>query len=239
MNLTTKLATAAIMLGSVSMAQATSYSVEGIFTEPMAMNGTQTVFNGTFDWDTSLDFTTNSNNMGLMGMMNSAMGVMPGMPNLSLTNHFVTSMDGSVVTASVFLKPGTDVFRTGGYDASEDFMGLGMYGVAPVSVVGTDTGNAYFTFSFDTAGSMVNPTGLTSTMQYGDCTSLGLMNSMCMTGFGVQGMNSIENGSMDGYASSLMISEVSAVPVPAAAWLFGGALISLFGANRRKSVLPA
>ncbi|OAI15053.1 hypothetical protein A1359_10100 [Methylomonas lenta] len=31
----------------------------------------------------------------------------------------------------------------------------------------------------------------------------------------------------------------SPVPVPAAAWLFGGALISLVGANRRKKVLPA
>lgn len=31
----------------------------------------------------------------------------------------------------------------------------------------------------------------------------------------------------------------SQVPVPAAAWLFGGALMSLFGANRRKKVLPA
>lgn len=31
----------------------------------------------------------------------------------------------------------------------------------------------------------------------------------------------------------------SPVPVPAAAWLFGGALMSLFGANRRKKVLPA
>jgi len=43
---------------------------------------------------------------------------------------------------------------------------------------------------------------------------------------------------MQGIASSLDIS-VSAVPVPAAAWLFGGALMSLIGANRRKSVLPA
>lgn len=33
--------------------------------------------------------------------------------------------------------------------------------------------------------------------------------------------------------------ETAPVPVPAAAWLFGGALLSLFGANRRKSVLPA
>ncbi|MGY6276101.1 VPLPA-CTERM sorting domain-containing protein [Methylomonas sp. MgM2] len=37
---------------------------------------------------------------------------------------------------------------------------------------------------------------------------------------------------------SLAISSAP-VPVPAAAWLFGGALMSLVGARRRKSVLPA
>lgn len=41
----------------------------------------------------------------------------------------------------------------------------------------------------------------------------------------------------DGYV--LNISQTSAVPVPAAAWLFGGAIMSLIGANRRKRVLPA
>ncbi len=39
-------------------------------------------------------------------------------------------------------------------------------------------------------------------------------------------------------AYSLEISQTP-VPVPAAAWLFGGALMSLLGANRRKKVLPA
>lgn len=33
--------------------------------------------------------------------------------------------------------------------------------------------------------------------------------------------------------------ETAPVPVPAAAWLFGGALMSLVGARRRKSVMPA
>ena len=238
MNLTTKLATAAIMLGSVSMAQATTYDVQGIFTEPMAMGGTTTEFNGTFDWDTSLEFTTNSNNMGLTGMMNSSMAFMPGMPNLTLSNYFSaeTSMAGSIVTASVFLINDAAVFMTGGYDATEHaFTSFDSQGMAP----NPNTNNAYFTFSFDTAGGMVAPTGLTSTMQYGDCTSDGMMSASCMTGFGVASTgNNTENGTMRGFSQSLDIS-VSAVPVPAAAWLFGGALISLFGANRRKSVLPA
>ncbi|OAI15055.1 hypothetical protein A1359_10110 [Methylomonas lenta] len=43
--------------------------------------------------------------------------------------------------------------------------------------------------------------------------------------------------STDGY--KLTISQASPVPVPAAAWLFGGAIASLIGANRRKRVMPA
>jgi len=102
--------------------------------------------------------------------------------------------------------------------------------------------NAYFTLVFDydvngitslglqTVGS--NPS-LVNDMMYADCTLGSLMQNTCMAG-------EITAGSqMEGTALSLTISEVSAVPVPAAAWLFGGALMSLFGANRRKSVLPA
>jgi len=61
------------------------------------------------------------------------------------------------------------------------------------------------------------------------------MGQTCMAGEPTGG------STMGGVAGSLNISAaaVSAVPVPAAAWLFGGALMSLFGANRRKSVLPA
>lgn len=45
------------------------------------------------------------------------------------------------------------------------------------------------------------------------------------------------NDTVDGY--SLSISQASPVPVPGAAWLFGGAIASLIGANRRKRVVPA
>jgi hypothetical protein len=44
---------------------------------------------------------------------------------------------------------------------------------------------------------------------------------------------------MGGYPIALSITEVAAVPVPAAVWLFGSALTGLIGVNRRKSVLPA
>ena len=75
---------------------------------------------------------------------------------------------------------------------------------------------------------------LNETMAYGDCTIGSLMGAgVCMAG------EDTAISMMKGSNQSLMISEVSAVPVPAAAWLFGGALMSLFGANRRKNVLPA
>lgn len=37
----------------------------------------------------------------------------------------------------------------------------------------------------------------------------------------------------------VMVNRVQVVPLPAATWLFGSALIGLVGANRRKKVLPA
>jgi hypothetical protein len=40
---------------------------------------------------------------------------------------------------------------------------------------------------------------------------------------------------MGGFPTSLSIT---AVPVPAAAWMFGSALLGLIGVNRRKSALP-
>lgn len=46
------------------------------------------------------------------------------------------------------------------------------------------------------------------------------------------------NGNVSNYKLDITAT-ASPVPVPAAAWLFGGALMSLFGANRRKKVLPA
>jgi len=79
--------------------------------------------------------------------------------------------------------------------------------------------------------------GVLDKIVYGDCTDGGLMGVACMTGHSATDVG--YNGTMAAYPSSLSITEVSAVPVPAAAWLFGGALISLVGARRRKNVLPA
>jgi len=75
---------------------------------------------------------------------------------------------------------------------------------------------------------------LNQTMYYGDCTIGSLMGGAgCMAG------EDQALSMMKGSNYSLSITQVAAVPVPGAVWLFGGALLSLFGANRRKSVLPA
>jgi len=230
MNLKTKLAAPILMIASVSMAQATavSYDVSAVFDEPQTMSG-HTTFTGSFSWDAVTESVT-----GLMGTMNETM--YPNMMNpnslplLNLGNMLSTSVVGNIVTASVFKEDTTDVFINGGYNTG-DTTKYGAFGT------GTPNQNAYFTLVFDKTTML----GVVDDIVYGDCAPGGLMGPMmtgtlCMTGHSVENGGAL--GTMDGSPLSIDIA-VSAVPVPAAAWLFGGALISLFGANRRKNVLPA
>jgi len=212
---------------NISVAQASvTYNVEGIFTEPNAYN---TVFTGTFDWDGS----ALSN---LQGVMNSSMVFKEHEPNLSLSNNLITSLDGSIVTASIFLNPNSVVFADGGYDAT-----VHTFPSAPFDTRGfapsPNPENAYFTFSFDTVGGMLTPVDITTSMEYGDCTALGMMGSLCMTAFGdvidPNASRPIGEGTMAGYSSSLTIS---AVPVPAAVWLFGSALLGMLGVSRKRTL---
>lgn len=238
MNLKTKLAAAAIMLGSVSMTQASTYNVEGVFYEPTAALG-NTVFTGTFDWNG----TTLSN---FSGQMNSSMFYSSTDPlhQMSLNQNMITNTTGNIVTSSIFLNPSSVVFMGGGYDATVPTIPamvgiMDTRGMAP----NPNPANAYFTFSFDTTGGAVTPYGLTTSMQYGDCTSNGMMGSMCMTGFGPQtgvhgNGNPMGQGTMMAFAQSLTITP-SAVPVPAAVWLFGSALTGMIGVSRRKRALVA
>lgn len=239
MNLKTKLAAAMVLAASASMAQATTYNVHGVFTEPTEpMGGTvgPTIFDGTFDWDgtTLTNFT---------GAMNSSMASMDLDMNLQY-NPVGVSYSGNTVTASAFLVNSTNVFWGGGYATG----GIKRYGGYLNNNLSSWDGNtinnnAYFKFSFDST----SMAGILSSMVYGDCTPAGMMGNpnsavgmnTCMTGFGSQNASGLGPGTMGAWAESLTITEVAAVPVPAAAWLFGGALISLFGVNRRKSVLPA
>jgi len=196
-----------------------SYNIEGIFFEPAAYD---TVFTGTFDWDDATDTLSN-----LMGVMNS--GMVTTDQNLNLSHHLATTIDqNGMVTASVFKENTIDVFMYGGYQKGAAFK----YGITfDPEYQGdlTPNENAYFSFSFDKATMLAD----VNSIVYADCTPDGLMGAIvCMTG-------STLVGSMNAVPLSLSISEVSAVPVPAAAWLCGGALMSLLAANRRKNVLPA
>lgn len=228
MNLKTKLAAAMVLAASASMAQAasTTYSVDAMFQEPMAAY--ETYFDGTFTWDNVSNTVT-----AFTGAMNNSM--YDAVQDMNLTYLLDQSVVGNTVKATVFLVNSTKTFADGTFNTIPQGNANEFKYIDPVTSV--PNANAFFTLAFDKS----TMAGLTTQMIYGDCTAEGLMMPMmtgplCMTGYGT---NMMTGGSMGGYTESLVITEVAAVPVPAAAWLFGGALLSLFGANRRKSVLPA
>lgn len=237
MNLKTKLVAPILMIASASMAQAAvvGYDVIAVFDEPQTMTG-HTTFTGSFNWDATTETVT-----GLVGTMNETMypNMMAGvLPDLSLGFQLATSVVGNIVTASVFKENTTDVFFGGGYTTGSTMkygatmgMGSNMFGNTPNE-------NAYFTLVFDKTTMM----GAVDDIVYGDCAPGGLMGpmmtgDMCMTGHSVANAGAL--GTMDGSPLSVNISQVSTVPLPAAVWLFGGALMGLIGVNRRKRVLPA
>jgi len=222
-----------LMIINVSMAQATtlSYNVTGVFHEPQTQPR-DTIFNGSFDWDGSVV-------SNLHGSMNSSMyetdNINPipnfSFPLMELNYQLSQSIVGDMVTATVFLKNTTDVFSGGGYVTGDALR----YGNSPAFGLPADgnspNDNAYFSFAFD----KTSMAGILDEMVYADCTAGGMMGQFCMTGFGgvLDGTAShpMGAGSMGAYASSLTIS---AVPVPAAAWLFGTALAGLVGISRKR-----
>ena len=201
------------MLAGAQMAQAALYNVTGIFDEPSATAG-HTTFIGTFDWDG----TTLS---GLQGTMNASMYL--DVPDYILTNQLAFSYDAVTgdVVASVFKENSTDVFYEGGYTTGGVYK-LGAFGEADGF---TPNENVYFTLAFNAFTMVENVNG----MVYGDCAPTGLMAPMmtgdtCMTGHS-------DGGTMGATPLSL---DISAVPVPAAIWLFGSGLLGLVGVARRK-----
>jgi len=238
------LAASVLMLANTSTVHAlvVEYDVTGVIYEPLTQNiGGDTTFNGSFGWD-------GASVSNLHGTMNSSMyfiddgsPIPPGQtyyPLMHLDYQLAQSVDGDIVTVSSFLKDTTDVFYGGGYHTG-DSIGLGytdyINGRGIDSFAKND--NAYISFSFN----KTTMEGIVETLVYGDCTAGGMMGQICMTGHS-PAINSLGEpvpvGSMSGFPDTLTISEagVSAVPVPAAVWLYGSALAGLIGVSRKRDL---
>jgi hypothetical protein len=249
------LAVSLLMFAGAPSVQANTYAVSANFSDG-GIQG-QTLFNGSFDWNgTSVTNFTGLLSESMWSWNGTAFGNKKGgtagsqylgdvyaksystgdAPLLNLTNQLSSSTNGNLVTVTTFLKNSTDVVDGGGYNVNTSNGGssyaLGYNGgVNPDNAARNN--NAFFTLVLDTSN-LTDTTATKSGIAYGDMTALAMMAPM-LTGW--VGMTGIQGGgSMGGLPLSLSIT---AVPLPAAAWLFGSALISMFGASRRKRVLPA
>ena len=186
------------------------YTVEGLFHETMAED---TLFTGKFSMD------TNGKVSNLSGSMNSAMIYGPASPNLYLANNPISSVNGDIVTSTIFLINSSQVFIDGSYTPTYPWNSG-----TPNNLETFGNFNAFFTFSFNyktLAPVMINmesdpwygtpPFNTGPDMIYGDCTVDGLMGKYGMGG-------DRWGGGMGGYPQSLSIS--SAVPEPSTYALF-------------------
>ncbi len=208
-----------IMIVQISVARATmtTYKVIGIFNEPQTRFGCGTFgctkFTGTFNWDPDTETIS-----GLQGTQNVTMHDPSRFPDISLTHQLAQSVTGNIVTATVFKENTIDVFSGGGYEVGDDWR----YGFLDGN---TPNENAFFTLVFD----KTTMTGITDKIVYGDCTPGGLMGVLCMTGYDPVKLG--HAGSMDGRPLSLSITTV---PLPAAVYLFGSALLGLISVRQER-----
>lgn len=229
------------LLACASLAQATTYDVSATFADGGIQR--QTVFTGSFDWNagtqTVSNFTgllsesmwswdaaqatftmTGSAGMSAAGYTQYVYSTSYGQgdaPLLDLTHQLAASVSGDLVTVTTFLQNSTDAVSGGGY------------AVTGGNATPYGNSNAFFTLVFNTAD-ITNTSATLTQIVYGDFSPLGLMGPMLT---GMAGMTGYDGGgSMGGYPISLSIT---AVPVPAAAWLFGSGLTGWCAAGLRKS----
>lgn len=175
--------------------------------------------------------------------------------HLTYDNVVPASVSNGQVTAMTFLKNDTNVVAGGGYEIDGSKGGNAMaFGYDFTKTPAKQNQNArnnngFFTLVFN-AADPTNTAGLVNKFQYADETRLGMMGPYMTGWLGMTGLIEAAPdpatggpvyGSMGGFPTQLTITAATSapVPVPAAAWLFGGGLLSLIGASRRKRELAA
>ncbi len=228
---------AALVLAGAQSAHAAliSYNVTTTWYEPETQPY-DSIFTGTFVFDTVAKTVSN-----LQGTLTESMTGGPGVPATELTlsyqlsSVYDASLGGLLVTT--FRNNNTNTFwnmggTTDGWSPAAGVAVGGVYSGFPVAA--NNPGNAYARIFVNTTDPTTALTqGQIDKLAYADCAPGGMMGAVCMTGTSVAGYGAI--GTMSGYPVSQTITP-SAVPVPAAAWFFGSALLG-FGAvgRHRKS----
>jgi len=215
-----------MLSSNLTQASVMKYNVTGIFSDAIF----PTQFDGSFDWNGTE--VTNFH-----GTMNSSMwevnDINPNpdlfiFPLIRLDYQLAQNVDANIVTISVFKENTTDMYRGGGYITGESDRYGGQYWARNGDfITEIQNDNAYFTMAFD----KMTMVGVLDDMVYGDCTPGGMMGLTCMTGHTNADVGYY--GSMGAFPWSL---ELTAVPVPAAVWLFGSALLGLVGVSRRRDL---
>ncbi len=232
---------AAALLAGVQSAHAAlvTYNVTTTWYEPETQPN-DSIFQGTFVYDTATHAVSN-----LQGQLSESMtGTDPSnMVWLTLSNQLVSWYDATLggTFAATFKNTNTNTFWTGlggdGWSPSAAIAVGGVYYGFPVAA--NNPGNAYALIFVPDDPTAALSTAQLSKLAYADCVPTaaggmmmggGMMGSVCMTGTSLAGYGEV--GTMGGYPVSQSIAP--AVPVPAAAWLFGSGVLGLAGIARRK-----
>ncbi len=214
-------AIALAMTASAAQASIVNYNVQETFMEPAYGGNQNTVFNGTFAYDTEAKTITSMTGALSEAMTAGLNGGVQKLLNLNF-NPAASSSDGNGgVTASAFLLNTTSIYSDGAFNTTALMKQSGI-------------ANAYATIYVSAAQlSGLDPllsAASFGNLFYGDCQPGGMMGPMCMTGFG----DADNGGSMGGYPIS---ERVSAVPLPPVVWTFLSGMIGfLFLGKQRKTL---
>lgn len=150
--------------------------------------------------------------------------------------------DGTIIDVNNVVRGNLGVFSGG---TNSQTMVWGENGTISTISITNDAATPFYLLALD-ASSMVNPTGqltLTGTLSGGGTVQQVLNLNSALTTYNITGMNNLSalDISFDGSVSfapfDLDNVQMSLVPVPAAVWLFGSALVGLAGWSRRRTSL--